>query len=81
VPGSVSTINVGSVALPSSQGEFCGGLSADSTLMQIGAAYGGSLTVTSCSFSGSTGTVQARVSGSNGYDSFDLPLTVTYSFQ
>jgi len=79
--GTISTINVGLVPVPASEGEFCSGLAADTTFAQIGASGGGTLTVNSCSFAANTGTIQATLFIATGYDIFTVPVSITYAFQ
>lgn len=75
------TFNVGSFPLPTSEGEFCSGLTADTTFTNIGTSVGGTLTITSCTFSGSTGTIVANLYLPAGYDTFTVLLSITYAFQ
>jgi len=74
-----SSINVGSVPMPSSQAEFCDSLSTDSTFSSIGESGGGTLTINSCSFSGNTGTVNATLSITSPI-AMTIPYVVTYVY-
>lgn len=74
-----SSIDVGSVPMPSSEAEFCDSLSTDSTFSSIGTSGGGTLTINSCSFSGNTGTIDATLSITSPI-AMTVPYTVTYVY-
>lgn len=75
-----STINVGNVPVPATQAEFCGGIQSDTSFQQISQGASGTLTINSCSFSGSTGTVQATLSITSPI-ALTVPYAITYSYQ
>lgn len=80
VLGTSSTINVGSVPAPTSQTEFCSELQNDTSFSQIFDGMAGTLTINSCSFSGSTGNVTATLSITSPYV-FSTTYTITYAYQ
>ena len=80
VSGVSSTTTINNVPAPTNQAEFCSAIQSDTTFSQIGAAGGGTLTINSCSFSGSTGTVQATLT-ITGPVNVTMPYTITYTYQ
>ncbi|MEO7937468.1 MAG: hypothetical protein ABIR55_02505 [Burkholderiaceae bacterium] len=76
VAGQTSTIDIAGVAAPASQAEFCNDLSSDPTFAGIGASGGGTLTISSCSFSGNVGTIGANLS----LQGLSVPYTITYTY-
>ncbi len=67
------TLSIPNIPAPPDQATFCSALATDSTFASIGAAGGGTLVVTSCSFANNVGTVQATLLGS-------IPYVVTYRY-
>ncbi|HQX59044.1 MAG: hypothetical protein KBF63_10095 [Rhodoferax sp.] len=76
VAGQTTTFDVAGVDAPATQSEFCDELTADPTFTGIGASGGGTLTITSCAFSGNVGTIGANLS----VQGQSLPYTITYTY-
>lgn len=77
-------INVGLMPVPPSQADFCNGLAADTTFSQITAQGGGTMTINSCSFNGTVGTIAATMSISitNPFPfTQTVSYTITYTYQ
>lgn len=72
------TFDVSGVDAPANQSEFCSDLSSDPVLADIGSSGGGTLTVTSCAYSGNVGTVNATLTltGQN----ISVPYQMTFTF-
>jgi hypothetical protein len=68
-----TTFNLPNIPAPADQAAFCSALAGDSTFVSIGAAGGGTLVVTGCSFANNVGTVNATLLGS-------IPYVVTYRY-
>jgi hypothetical protein len=75
--GQSAHVDVANVPMPATQVDFCAGLTSDATLQATLAAYGGSFTITSCSFSGTSGSFSLNVTAP-GYPV--IPVSVTYSY-
>jgi len=77
--GSFGPFALGIVPLPTSQASFCSEAPSSTAFNQAFAQAGlsGTASITSCSFSGSTGTVGANVTA-NGFGTF--PMTITFSY-
>lgn len=73
VTGPATVVN--NVTAPSSQAEFCGATEYQSYF----ATTGGTLTINSCSFSGSTGTINATVNITSPY-SMSIPYIANYEW-
>ena len=73
-------ISISDIPKPKSQSEFCDSLANDSNLQGIGASGGGSLTINSCSFSGSTGKINATLNITTPI-ALSLPYVITYNYQ
>ncbi|MBG9388399.1 hypothetical protein [Caenimonas aquaedulcis] len=81
VQGFSSTIQVGSVPAPTTEVDFCSGLTSDTTFTSIGEQGGGSLTINSCSFNGTSGSISATLTYViPGYPSQVIPYTIMYSY-
>jgi hypothetical protein len=76
------TVDLGVSAFPTTQSEFCSeidpGTIFNQTLADSG--FSGNLTITSCSFSGNSGTVGATVNVTAPVVA-SLPISITYTFQ
>jgi hypothetical protein len=81
VMGQSSTITVNNVPAPTTQGDFCSGLAADTTFSQIAAGGGGTMTINSCSFNGTTGNIAATLTVSYGGFTQTVSYSVTYTYQ
>ena len=68
-----TSFNLPNIPPPADQASFCSALAGDSTFASIGAAGGGTLVVTGCSFANNVGTVNATLLGS-------IPYVVTYRY-
>jgi hypothetical protein len=68
-----TSFNLPNIPAPADQASFCSALAGDSTFASIGAAGGGTLVVTGCSFANNVGTVNATLLGS-------IPYVVTYRY-
>jgi hypothetical protein len=75
--GQSASADVPNVPLPATQVDFCSALTTDANLSAALAAYGGSYTITGCSFGGTSGTFSLNVTAP-GYPA--IPITVTYSY-
>ena len=69
------------VPAPTSQGDFCGGLTADTTFSQIVAGGGGTMTIHSCTFNGTTGNISATMTVSYGGYTNSVSYVITYTYQ
>jgi hypothetical protein len=74
---------LGSVPAPTSENQFCSEVQPGTIFTQAMAEAGlaGTLTINSCSFSGSTGTIGATVVVTSPAGIPPLTMTITYSFQ
>ena len=81
VAGVNSTITLNDVPAPTSQADFCSDLAADTTFTQIAAGGGGTMTIKSCSFNGTTGNIAAQLSVNYGGFSTTVDYTITYTYQ
>jgi len=81
VMGQSSTITVNNVPAPTTQADFCSGLAADTTFSQIAAGGGGTMTINSCSFNGTTGHIAATLSVSYAGFTQTVSYTITYTYQ
>jgi hypothetical protein len=79
VYGKSTTVVVGSVPVPTTQVDFCGSLSTDTTINQLLASYGATFTLTSasCSFNGTTASFSGTIT-MVGVGT--VPFTVTYTW-
>jgi hypothetical protein len=80
VNGFTQTITLDNVPAPTSQGDFCAGLAADTTFTQIAAGGGGTMTINSCSFNGTTGNIAATLTVSYGGFTQTVSYTITYTY-
>jgi hypothetical protein len=74
-----TTIDLPNVPMPTSQGEFCSGLTSDTTFTQIAAGVGGTMTINSCSFSGSSGNIAATLTVTSPF-AFQFSYNITYTY-
>jgi len=81
VMGHSSTITVNNVPAPTTQGEFCSGLPADTTFTQIAEGAGGTMTIHSCSFTGTSGSISATLSVTYGGYTQTVDYVITYAYQ
>jgi hypothetical protein len=81
VMGQTSTVTLQNVPAPTTQAAFCDGLAADTTFTQIAAGGGGTMTINSCSFDGTTGNIAATLTVSYGGFTQTVSYTVTYTYQ
>jgi hypothetical protein len=79
VYGQSTTVVVGSVPVPTTQVDFCGSLSTDTTINQLLQSYGATFTLTSasCSFNGTTASFSGTIT-MVGVGT--VPFTVTYKW-
>jgi hypothetical protein len=75
-----ASVSVDNVPAPSSQSEFCGGITNDPVFQNIGTGAGGTLTINSCSFSGKVGTINATMAITTPI-AMTVPYSVTYTYQ
>lgn len=68
-----TSISVGNVPAPSSQADFCNNMSTNTTFTSLQSSGGGTFTITSCSFSGKVGTVNATLA-------ITYPITTSYPY-
>jgi hypothetical protein len=73
-------VTLTNVPLPNTQADFCSGLAADTTFTQIAAGAGGSMTINSCSFNGTTGHITATMTIVYGTFQQTLSYTITYTY-
>ncbi|RZJ16252.1 MAG: hypothetical protein EOO54_17325 [Haliea sp.] len=77
--GTSSTVVINDVPKPTTQDEFCGELTKPNSQLNQFSQTGGSLTINSCSFNGTTGQVAATVNITSPA-AFSIPYTVTYTY-
>jgi hypothetical protein len=76
--GQSASVDVLNVPLPTTQVDFCGGLTTDANLAAALSAYpGASYSITGCTFTGTSGSFSVSVT-IPGYPT--IPITVTYSY-
>lgn len=78
VAGFTTSVIVAGVQTPINQDDFCGFIQNDSSLTSL-TASGGSLTITSCSYSGNVGTITANLIITTPV-SLTTPYTVKYTY-
>ena len=79
VLGQSSQVQLLNVPEPTATADFCAGLANDTTFTQVFATYGGSYSISNCSFSGNTGSISAHVSITSPYQ-FSADFTITYAY-
>ncbi len=80
VMGVGSTFTINNVPAPTTEAFFCDGLAADTTFTQIAAGAGGTMTINSCSFNGTTGNIAATLTMSIGGFTRTVSYTITYTY-
>ena len=78
-----SPIVITNVPKPATQAEFCGEVQSQSSSLSAGQVFagsGGTLTITGCSFNGTSGTVSAIVSITSPI-AMSLPYSATYAYE
>ena len=79
VMGVISTITLDNVPAPTSEGTFCSELTSGTTWTQIAQGGGGTLTINSCSFNGTTGNISATMTITSPF-TITVPYTITYTY-
>jgi hypothetical protein len=75
VQGYSTTVQVGSVPVPTASVDFCGSVTTDPAVVSLLQQYGASFTLTSCSFNGTSGSFSGTITVT-GYGT--VPFSVTY---
>lgn len=78
VAGISSSVVIAGIAQPGNQTEFCSAIQNDSSLTSL-TSGGGTLTITSCSYSGNVGTISANLVLTSPV-SMTIPYTVRYTY-
>jgi hypothetical protein len=73
-------VTITNVPAPNTQLDFCTGLATDTTFTQIAAGAGGSMTINSCSFNGTTGNIAATLTIVYGTFQQTFSYTITYTY-